>query len=119
VPRATRTPLRTWFWAYIVATHHPAISVKQLQHQLGLSRYETAWLILHKLRRAMVAPEREPLENQLEVHEFFLGGQQGGPQGAAPSGATSRRRRRGLGHELRAPAPAGATRSLERVARGV
>jgi hypothetical protein len=44
---ATRTPLRTWFWAaYLVATHHPGISAKQLQRQLGLSRYETAWLIL-------------------------------------------------------------------------
>jgi len=46
---ATRTPLRTWFWAaYLVATHHPGISAKQLQRQLGLSRYETAWLILQK-----------------------------------------------------------------------
>ena len=59
----THTPLRTWFWAaYLVATHHPGISAKQLQRQLGLSRYETAWLILQKLRRAMVAPERELAE---------------------------------------------------------
>ena len=56
------------------------ISAKELQHQLGLSRYETAWLILPKLRRAMVAPEREPLEDQVEVEEFFLGGLKGGPQ---------------------------------------
>jgi hypothetical protein len=42
---ATRTPLRTWFWAaYLVATHHRGISAKQLQRRLGLSRYETAWL---------------------------------------------------------------------------
>jgi hypothetical protein len=62
VMHGTRTALRLWFWAaYLVATHHPGISAKQLQRQLGLSRYETAWLILHKLRRAMVAPEREPL----------------------------------------------------------
>lgn len=55
----TRMPLRVWFWAsYLVATHHPGISAKQLQRQLGLSRYETAWLILQKLRRAMIAPER-------------------------------------------------------------
>lgn len=57
VMHRTRTPLRTWFWAaYLVSTHHPGISAKQLQRQLGLSRYETAWLILQKLRRAMVAP---------------------------------------------------------------
>lgn len=28
--------------AYLVATHHPGSSAKQLQRQLGLSRYETA-----------------------------------------------------------------------------
>ena len=61
VMHRTRTPLRTWFWAaYRVATHHPGISAKQLQRQLGLSRYETAWLILQKLRRAMVAPSAAP-----------------------------------------------------------
>ncbi|MEJ7570229.1 MAG: IS1595 family transposase [Gaiellaceae bacterium] len=32
VMHATRMPLRTWFWAaYLVATHHPGISAKQLQ----------------------------------------------------------------------------------------
>ena len=41
----------------------------QLQRQLGISRYETAWLILQKLRRAMVAPEREPLSDEVEVDE--------------------------------------------------
>jgi len=36
----THTTLRTWFWAaYLVATHHPGISAKQLQRHLGLSRY--------------------------------------------------------------------------------
>ena len=68
----TRTSLRAWFWAaYLVATHHPGISAKQLQRQLGLSRYETAWLILHKLRRAMVAPERSALTHEVEIDEFL------------------------------------------------
>lgn len=34
----------------------PGISALQLQRQLGLGRYVTAWMMLHKLRRAMVAP---------------------------------------------------------------
>jgi hypothetical protein len=39
VMHGTHTPLRTWFWAaYLVATHHPGISAKQLQRQLGLQR---------------------------------------------------------------------------------
>ena len=71
----THTPLRLWFWAaYLVATHTPGISAKQLQRQLGLSRYETAWLMLQKLRRAMVAPERGPLRGEVEVDEGFVGG---------------------------------------------
>ncbi len=75
VMHRTRTPLRLWFRAaYLVATHTPGISAKQLQRQLGLSRYETAWLILQKLRRAMVAPEREPLRGEVEVDEGFVGG---------------------------------------------
>jgi ISXO2-like transposase domain len=83
----TRTPLRLWFWAaYLVATHHPGISAKQLQRQLGLSRYETAWLILHKLRRAMVAPERELLKDEVEVDEFFLGGEEEGLKGGRQRG---------------------------------
>jgi transposase-like protein len=87
VMHATRTPLRLWFWAaYLVATHHPGISAKQLQRQLGLSRYETAWLMLQKLRRAMVAPEREPLRREIEVDEFFLGGYEEGLRGSRQRG---------------------------------
>jgi transposase-like protein len=71
----TRTPLRLWFWAaYLVATHSPGMSAVQLQRHLGISRYETAWLILQKLRRAMVAPERELLCGEVEVDETLVGG---------------------------------------------
>ena len=87
VMHATRTPLRMWFWAaYLVATHHPGISAKQLQRQLGLSRYETAWLILQKLRRAMVAPERELLKREVEIDEFWLGGYEEGLKGSRQRG---------------------------------
>lgn len=87
VMHGTRTPLRVWFWAaYLVATHHPGISAKQLQRQLGLSRYETAWLILQKLRRAMVAPEREPLKGEVEVDECWIGGVDRGQKGREPAG---------------------------------
>lgn len=87
VMHGTRTPLRSWFWAaYLVATHHPGISAKQLQRQLGLSRYETAWLILQKLRRAMVAPERRPLTGEVEIDDFWLGGYEEGLKGSRQHG---------------------------------
>ncbi len=87
VMHGTHTPLRTWFWAaYLVATHHPGISARQLQRQLGLSRYETACLILQKLRRAMVAPERELLKGEVEIDEFWLGGYEEGLKGSRQRG---------------------------------
>lgn len=71
----THTPLTLWFWAaYLMATHTPGISAVQLQRQLGISRYETAWFLLHKLRRAMVAPERGLLTGEVEADEAFVGG---------------------------------------------
>jgi transposase-like protein len=69
-----------------VATHHPGISAKQLQRQLGLSRYETAWLILQKLRRAMIAPERTLLTQDVELDEFYLGGHEEGLKGGRQRG---------------------------------
>jgi transposase-like protein len=87
VMHGTRQPLRLWFWAaYLVATHHPGISAKQLQRQLGIGRHETAWMMLHKLRRAMVAPEREPLKREVEADEFFLGGLEEGLRGGRQRG---------------------------------
>jgi len=78
----TRTPLHLWFWAaYLMATATPGISALQLQRQLGLGRYETAWMMLHKLRRAMVAPERTPLRGPVEVDESFVGGPEAGRDG--------------------------------------
>lgn len=74
----TRTSLRDWFWAaYLVATHTPGLSALQLQRQLGIGRYETAWTMLQKLRRAMRRPQREALRDKVEVDETFIGNQEG------------------------------------------
>jgi len=62
--------LRTWFMAaHIVTSHSNGISALQLQAQLGLGSYKSAWLLLTKLRRAMVAPDRSLLETLVEVDE--------------------------------------------------
>jgi Zn ribbon nucleic-acid-binding protein len=62
--------LLTWFLAiYAVASHSNGISALQLQAQLGLGSYKTAWLMLQKLRRAMVDPDRSFLEDIVEVDE--------------------------------------------------
>ena len=53
-----------------------------LQRQLGLCCYETAWMMLHKLRRAMVNAAREPLRGEVEVDDTWVGGEQAGLRGA-------------------------------------
>lgn len=86
VLHGTRTPLHVWFWAaYLVATHGPGVSAVQLQRQLGIGRHETAWTMLHKLRRAMVNPLREPLSGEVEVDEGFVGGRDAGRRGGRQS----------------------------------
>jgi hypothetical protein len=78
----TRTPLHYWFWAaYLMATATPGISALQMQRQVGVPRYETAWMMLHKLRRAMVSPERSKLIGPVEVDEAYIGGREAGRPG--------------------------------------
>jgi hypothetical protein len=45
------------------------ISALQLQRQLDLGSYKTAWLLCAKLRRSMVAPGRIALAGRVEVDE--------------------------------------------------
>lgn len=69
----TRTELRVWFAAiwYITNQKH-GISALGLQRVLGLGSYETAWAMLHRLRRAMIRPDRELLHGEVEVDETYL-----------------------------------------------
>lgn len=77
VMERTHTSLSTWFWAaYLVTTQTPGQSAVQFQRQLGLTRYETAFQILHKLRAGMVRQQRDKIggEYAVEVDECFIGG---------------------------------------------
>jgi hypothetical protein len=77
-----RVAVRVWFWAaYLVTAHSPGFSARQLQRQLGLGRYETAWVMLQKLRRAMIRPDRDRSAGIGEVDETYLGGAEEGRAG--------------------------------------
>lgn len=79
----TKTPLTVWFWAaYLTVTDTRGMSALLLQRQLGLRRYETAWMLLHKLRRAMVNTAREPLHGEVEIDDTWIGGPQAGLRGS-------------------------------------
>lgn len=78
----TRTPLSTWFAAiWQVASQKNGVSAMALQQVLGLGSYQTAWTMVHKLRRAMVRPERERLSGTVEVDETYVGGSEAGVHG--------------------------------------
>ena len=69
----SKLALTVWFWAaYLMATHSNGIAALQLQNQLGIGSYRSAWLLAAKLRKAMVDPERDPLSGLIEVDETAL-----------------------------------------------
>ena len=73
--------IQEWFWAaYLVATHTPGFSAKQLERQIGCA-YRTAWFMLHRLRRAMVSDVRSRLEGNVEADETIVGGPVQGKRG--------------------------------------
>lgn len=79
----TRTPLATWFAAiWFVTSQKNGVSALGLQRVLGFGSYETAWAWLHKLRRAMVRPDRDRLSGTVEVDEVMIGGVDAGTAGA-------------------------------------
>jgi len=83
----TRKPLPAWFEAiWHVCGQKNGGSALALQRSLGLSRYATAWSWLHRLRRAMVTPERKQLTGEVEVDETFIGGVRSGVRGRGAAG---------------------------------
>lgn len=70
-------PIRTWLMAFaLLCSSKKGISALQLQRQLGLGSYRSAWHLAHRIRHAMA---RDPLKRPLR----------------------GRRRHRGNGRDLR------------------
>ena len=101
VMERSHMPLSTWFWAaYLVASQTPGISAVQFQRQLGLSRYETAF-VLHKLRAGM-RPNQDRIGGKpgehVEIDETWVGGRTRG-EGRGPPQGSRRLCRRGSSSE--------------------
>jgi transposase-like protein len=83
----TKTGLAKWFLAiYLVTSSKGGISAMELQRQMGFGSYQTAWSWLHKIRKAMVRPERTPLAARVEADETYLGGPRPGTPGRGAGG---------------------------------
>lgn len=71
---------------WLICASKNGMSAQNLQRLLGLRSYNTAWLCLHKLRRAMVRPGQERLSGTVEVDETYLGGPSEGKCGRGAFG---------------------------------
>ena len=82
----SKTPLRGWLWAaWLMVTSKRGLSASELARQIGVT-VETAFMMLHKLRAAMVAPDRQLLRGRVEVDESYIGGPKAGARGRGAAG---------------------------------
>ena len=85
----TKTGLAKWFLAiYLVTSSKGGISAMELKRQMGFGSYQTAWTWLHKIRKAMVRPQRAPLSARVEADETYIGGPRAGKPGRGAGGKT-------------------------------
>jgi transposase-like protein len=85
----SRKPLKLWFEAiWHITNQKYGANALGLQRVLNFGSYNTAWKWLHRLRRAMVRPEREKLYGTIEVDETFIGGERTGKRGRGAKNKT-------------------------------
>jgi transposase-like protein len=80
--------LEKWFFALgLMCSSKKGVSALQLQRNLGLGSYRTAWFMAHRIREMMnEGPLAELLAGTLEADETYVGGKprKGGRNGSGP-----------------------------------
>jgi len=79
----TRTSLKIWFWIiYLMANDKRGTSATQLSQQFGIS-YPTAWMMMHKIRKAMGNRDSQyTLAGLVEMDDTLIGAPtEGGKRG--------------------------------------
>lgn len=76
IMHSSHITLRQWVMAYhLMCSSKKGVSVLQLQRNLELGSYRSAWFLAHRIRKAM---NEEPVSNFLkgtvEVDETYVGG---------------------------------------------
>ncbi len=85
--KSSKLSLKTWFYAiWWVTSQKTGVSALSLQKNIGLGSYESAWLLLHKIRNAMIHTDRSLLQGSVEVDEAFIGGVRSGKRGRGAEG---------------------------------
>jgi transposase-like protein len=75
----THLPLIVWFHAIaLMLNAKKGISALQLQRDLGIGGYKTAWYLNHRIREAMAEGDIPKLGGIVEIDETYVGGKQKG-----------------------------------------
>lgn len=83
----TRVPLTTWFEAvWLFTSSKSGVSAANLHRVLPINSYQTAWVMLAKLRAVLPTTDRAPLAGRVEVDETFIGGVRAGRPGRGANG---------------------------------
>ena len=70
----TNKPLKQWFRViHLMMVSKKGMSALQIQRYMGFGSYETAWLMCHKVRVALIE-DIEKLGGVVEVDETYVGG---------------------------------------------
>ncbi len=94
----TRVPLRVGFLGvFFLARHKKGISALPFQKDTGVGSYQTAWMLLHKLRSGLTALPAPLLKGDVEADETYIGGYREGwnGRGAGKAGVAIVVERRG------------------------
>ncbi len=68
-------PLKVWFTAIaLICNAKKSLSALQLQRDLGIGSYRTAWYLGHRIRKAMAEMGQDKLTGTIEADETFVGG---------------------------------------------
>lgn len=90
VMEASHISIRHWLMAFaIMCSSKKGVSALQLQRQLGLGSYRSAWHMAHRVRHAMSQnPLKGLLQGDVIVDETYVGGKprKGGPKGISGRG---------------------------------
>jgi len=81
-------PLVKWFLAiYMICSAKKGVSAKQLQRELEIGSYKTAWYMAHRIRLAMHDDPQfcRKYAGVVEIDETYIGGKRSGPRGRALS----------------------------------
>lgn len=71
----THLPLIVWFQAIaLMLNAKKGISAKQLQRDLGIGGYKTAWYLNHRIREVMRNGDIPKLGGVVEIDETYIGG---------------------------------------------